>query len=139
MMIEYDEFCFKPLAEPLREEMILLDNLKRISRTKVKLEIKNTGLYVTYRVYTIQTEKIKTCKIYDKSVTNLFERAVRCCLQKKSAISVISIENTEKIPVVDGRIPVFTSENTISRVELNGIKISGNYFALVCTQDKTIF
>ena len=149
-MIEYDEFCFKPLEEPLRDNMILLDNIKKVSKSKVMLEIKNTGVYITYRVYTIQTDKIKICKIWDKSVNNIFERAVRCCLTKKCALSVISIENiqnkwwggtenNEKIPVVDDMIPVFTSENTISRVELNGIKVSGNYFALVCSQEKKIF
>jgi transposase len=132
-MIDYNEFELGTRPEEVnKENNIVLGNNVTITNSNSKCNKKNLkSKDFIYRVYQVDSKKWDNCRIWDRSVNKLFERAIKYSIDNNCDISISTIdffsrEDKKKLY----NIPLFTTENTLIGLELNGSRMLGNYFVL---------
>lgn len=130
-MIDYAEFELgtRP-AEVVKENNIVLGNCNITECSNKKNTKKLKSKDFIYRVYQVYSEKWDNFRIWDRSINNLFERAIKYSIDKKCDISISTIDFFSRENEQLYKIPLFTTENTLIGLELNGTRVLGNYFVL---------
>ena len=82
-----------------------------------------------YIIYKLSSDKWSLCRIWDKSNSKLMERALRHSILHNLEISICTTDKFRKLCKTENIL--FTSENTIAGLELEGSRVLGNYFVIL--------
>lgn len=120
-MIDFNEFEFGTQCPTIQGESIALGNIDVKSLRKCT---KDSGKYI---IYILGSDKWNLCRIWDQSNSKLMERALNYGMRHNLEISICTIDKCRKLR----QTRLFTTENTITGIELNGSRLVGNYFAIL--------
>lgn len=83
----------------------------------------------TYTIYKISSDKLNLCRIWDKSNSKIMERALKYSILHNLEITICTTDKFRKSYQPNNIL--FTTENTITGLELEGSRVIGNYFAIL--------